>query len=149
MNTKRHIKLYFLLLILSLALKSCVIDTMPLGYCVKNCTKDTLFIDLTNSRTFTDAIYWKAHLKDTLGLVPRDTTSVYIHGKKITLYNFYCVPPDSTSMSIYPLEEDTCYIYAIKKQIITHYTLEEIRKKKALRQTCYNEKRISLPFIRV
>ncbi|MDT3387001.1 MAG: hypothetical protein LIR46_04450 [Bacteroidota bacterium] len=104
-------------------------DTMPLGYCVKNCTKDTLFIDLTDSDTLTDDIYWGMHPEDTVGLVPEDTTSVYIHGEKVILYNFYYVLPDSTSGGIYPLDKDTCYIYAIKKQMITRYSLDDIRAK--------------------
>lgn len=128
MNISKSIRSYFLLLILSLALKSCIVDTMPLGYCVKNCTKDTLFVDLTSSSTLTDNIYWKVHPRNVLELLPEDTTSVYIHGEKVTLNNFYCVLPDSTTAGIYPLDNDTCYIYAIKKQIITQYTIKEIRE---------------------
>lgn len=115
---------------LSLVSGSCIMDTKPLGYSVMNCTKDTLFIVLTDSDTLTDDIYWGIHSEDTVGLVPEDTTSVYIHGEKVILNNFYSVLPDSVSGGIYPLYTDTCYIYAIKKQTITRYTLDEIRERK-------------------
>lgn len=130
MSIRKQNKLYYLLLILSLVLKFCVIDIKPLGYSVKNCTKDTLFIYLTVSDTLTNDIYYGMHPEDTIGLVPEDTTWVYIHGKKVVLNNFYYVFPDSTSGGIYPLYNDTCYIYAIKKQIITRYTLDKIRERK-------------------
>ena len=105
-------------------------DHMPLGYCVKNCTEDTLFIDLTVSDTLTDDIYWGMHPEGRVVIDSEDTTSVYIHGKKVILHNFYYVLADSTSVGVYPLNKVTCYIYAIKKQIITCYTLGEIRMKK-------------------
>lgn len=122
MSIRKQNKLYYLLLILSLVLKSCVIDIMPLGYSVKNCTKDTLFIDLTVSDTLTDDIYYK--------MPPEDTTWGYINGEKVVFNKFYYVLPNSTSGGIYPLDNDTCYIYSIKKQIITRYTLDEIRVRK-------------------
>ena len=118
---------FFLLLVLLLVLNSCVIDTKPRGYCVKNCTKDTLFIDLTNSDTLEENFYRGVHHGDAMHLLPDDTISVYVHGKMVVLNNFYCVFPDSTS-GYTPINE-TCYIYAVKKQIITSYSFDEIREK--------------------
>ena len=147
MNMKMNGKILIVMSITLTTLTSCVMDTMPLGYRVKNCTKDTLFIDLTVSDTLTDDIYWGIHPEDTIGLVPEDTTSVYIHGEKVILYNFYYALPDSTSGGIYPLDKDTCYIYTIKKQIITSHTLDEIRVRKlydrrAVTKKDFNKNRI-------
>jgi hypothetical protein len=105
-------------------------DIMPAGYCVKNCTNDTLFVDLTDSDTLTDNFYWGVHPDDTVGVFQKDTTSVYIRGKKVILYKFHCVLPDSTSWGFYPLPKETCYIYIVKKQVITRYTFDEICEKK-------------------
>ena len=77
---------FFLLLVLLLVLNSCVIDTKPRGYCVKNCTKDTLFIDLTNSDTLEENFYRGVHHGDAMHLLPDDTISVYVHGKMRVLF---------------------------------------------------------------
>ena len=126
MRIRKQIKSYLLLLILSFVLKSCVIDIKPLLYRVKNCTEDTLYIELSNSDSLTDNVYWGMHSWDTVHVLP-DTTSVYVHGEKVIFNNYYYALPNSTSSGIYPLDKDTYYVYAIKKQIITHYTLDEIR----------------------
>ena len=47
MNMKISRKILIVMSIILTTLTSCVMDYMPLGYSVKNCTKDTLFIDLT------------------------------------------------------------------------------------------------------
>ena len=130
MSIKRLSKILFLPLSLSFILSSCFFDTKPLGFCVKNCTKDTLLIDLTESDTLNDEMYWGIHIKDTIGLVPEDTTTVHIHGRKVIISNFYYVLPNSISKGIYPLNNDTCYVYAIKWRVATHYSLEEIRARK-------------------
>ncbi len=72
---------------------------------------------------------------------------MYIHGEKVILYNFYYALPDSTSGGIYPLDKDTCYIYTIKKQIITSHTLDESRVRKlydrrAVTKKDFNKNRI-------
>lgn len=120
------------LLLLSLVLNSCVIiDTKPLGYSIKNCTNDTLLINLTNVDTLNDDIYWKAYSEDSITMTPDDTTTVYIHGKRVSIYNMYRLLPNTESRGSYSLfYSDTCYLYAIKWQIATHYPLEEIRSRK-------------------
>lgn len=69
-------------------LSSCVMDSKPLGYCVKNCTKDTLLIDLTESDTLSNDMYWNLHCRDTIDLISMDTTSVNVHGKKNVIFNY-------------------------------------------------------------
>jgi hypothetical protein len=47
LNMRMNCKILIVMSIILTTLTSCVMDYMPLGYSVKNCTKDTLFIDLT------------------------------------------------------------------------------------------------------
>ena len=56
-----------LLLVFSLFfLNSCIIDYKPAGYFVYNHTKDTLLIEMTESETLTDSIYWGIHSLDSV-----------------------------------------------------------------------------------
>lgn len=132
MSIKEANRIIFLLLTLSFILNSCVIDTKPLGYRVKNCTNDTLLLELTESDTLDNWIYWGNHSEDTIDIGPEDTTVVYIHGDKVIFSNYYYTLPDSTSGSINPLDldKDTCYIYSINWQVAIQYSLEEIRAKR-------------------
>ena len=101
------------------------------GLLIKNCTTDTLLIELMEFDTLNDEIYWN-HIGDSIILDPKDTTIVYIDGNKKILWNNFCVFPDS-SVCVTPLlfdYKDTCFIYTIKWQVVTHYTLEEIRDRK-------------------
>ena len=107
------LKLVLVLIVLSI-LNSCVLDSKPLGYCVKNCTKDTLLIDLSESDTLNNDMYWNQHCKDTIGLISIDTTSVYIRGKKVVIFNFYSVAPGTKSGGFWPMNSDTFYLYTIK-----------------------------------
>ena len=112
-------------------LDSCVMDKKTF-ICVKNYTKDTLLIELTESDTLDDEICWGKHSGDTIELDPEDTIGIYVHGKKVFFKNcFYALPDSVLFVSPYIFNlKDTCYIYAIKWQIAKHYTLEEIRAKK-------------------
>ena len=130
MNIRKIGKILILVSVISVAFCSCIIDTKPLGYCVRNCTRDTLLIDVTKSDTLDNEICWGKHSGDTIELDPEDTIGIYVHGEKVIFFNFFYALPDSTAGGIYPFGNDTCYIYAIKWQIAKHYTLEEIRAKK-------------------
>ena len=82
-----------------------------------------------------------------LGPTPENTIVVYIHGKKVILASYFYTLPDTISGYLYPLGNDTCYVYAIKWQIAKHYTLEEIRAKKlydrrAVTKKDFNDNRI-------
>lgn len=125
MRTKRFIQI---LLLSSFSLNSCVIiDTKPLGYTVKNCTNDTLLIDICETDTISDEIYWDTNPVD----VPSDdTTTVCIDGKMVNIYNFFRVMPHTKSNGFYPLNGDTCYIHKMKWRIVTHFSWNEIRSKK-------------------
>lgn len=130
----RMLLLYLLLGILS----SCVLDFKSLGYCVKNSTKDTLLIDLTESDTLNDEMYWNLQSRDSIGLISTDTISVYICGKKVVIFSFYCVAPEAKSGGFLPKNSDTLYLYTIKWNVAKSYTLEEIRMKKL-----YNRRRVT------
>ena len=125
---------------MSLILCSCFFDSKPAGYCVKNCTKDTLLIDLTESDTLSNDMYWNLHCRDTIDLISMDTTSVNVHGKKNVIFNYYCVAPGTKSRGFWPMNSDTFYIYAIKWSIVRTYTLENIRKKKLYDRRCVTKK---------
>lgn len=120
-----------LLLVFSLFfLNSCIIDYKPAGYFVYNHTKDTLLIEMTESETLTDSIYWGIHSLDSVLLdSEQDTICVSVKGEKVAFWRFNYVLPYSESGSIYPLP-DTCYVYVIKWNIAKSYSFEEIRDKK-------------------
>lgn len=120
-----------LLLVFSLFfLNSCIIDYKPAGSFVYNHTKDTLLIEMTESDTLTDSIYWGIHSLDSVLLdSEQDTICVSVKGEKVAFWRFNYVLPYSESGSIYPLP-DTCYVYVIKWNIAKSYSFEEIRDKK-------------------
>ena len=72
-------------------------------------------------------MYWGKHPENTMRpIVQEDTTWVYIHGEKVIIDNFFYALPDSTVFAnpyVFYIN-DTCYIYAIKWQVATHYSLE-------------------------
>ena len=122
MNKKTITKILFLVPIITIAftLTSCVIDNISL-YCISNRTNDTLYIVLSTSDTLDNLIYYCEQSDDTMRpIVP------------IILDNLFYALPDST-VFVSPLSfdiNDTCYIYTIKWQVATQYTIEEIRAKK-------------------
>lgn len=126
-------KILILVLLSLVALNSCVMDTVN-SLCIRNCTKDTLFLELTEVDTLGKGIYWSKDNKDICRLIfPEDTTGVCIHGEKVFLWLPYRTMPDTISFyaPLFTLmEKDTCYIYAIKWQVATQYSIEEICAKK-------------------
>lgn len=127
---------------MSLILSSCFFDSKPLGYCVKNGTKDTLLIDVTESDTLTTDMYWDLHSKDTIVLMSEDTISAFIHGNKVVFFNFYRVLPGTVSRGFWPINSDPFYVYAIKWNVARSYTLEEIRHKKLYDRTLVEKSKI-------
>ncbi|MBO5427194.1 MAG: hypothetical protein J5996_02065 [Prevotella sp.] len=100
---------------------------------IKNCTQDTLLIELAASDTLDDWLYWGENPEDTLGIMAPDTFAIYIHGDKIIIKNDYYALPDSLIRAdgyVLTLKEPYYYIYAIKWQDVKHYPLEEIRARK-------------------
>ena len=95
MNIKTTSKIWFLLLTISFILNSCIFD-MKSAYGIRNCTNDTLLIDLTESSNLDSCwMYWGKHFEDTTGIQPDDTTVVYVHGEKVILSNYCRTQPDS------------------------------------------------------
>ena len=114
MNTRKIGKILVLVSVISVIFGSCIIDTKPLFYTVRNCSSDTLLMDLTESDTLDDEICWGKHPCDTIELDTKDTIGIRVHGEKVIYFNFFYALPDSTAGGIYPFGKDTCYIYAIK-----------------------------------
>ena len=52
---------------------------------IKNCTKDTLLVELTESDTLDDWVYWDEHMEDTLRIMTPDTLAIYIDGKEVII----------------------------------------------------------------
>ena len=130
---KKNGKIFVLILIITTMFNSCVMDTVN-SLCIRNGTKDTLFLELTEVDSLGKGIYWSKDNKDIGRLIfPEDTTGVCIHGEKVFLWLPYRTMPDTISFyaPLFTLMEvDTCYIYAIKWQVATQYSIEEIRVKK-------------------
>lgn len=119
------------LLLSSLVLNSCIIDTKPLGYCIKNCTSDTLLIDFSDAKTLNDDIFGYVYVGDSVETISNDTTTVFIHGKKVNIYNIYRILPNAKSIYFdFRPNRDTCCLYTIKWQIATSHSLEDIRSKR-------------------
>ncbi len=130
----RHKKyaLMFVHIILFVVFNSCVICTKYRGYVARNCTNDTLLLEITEADTLDDWMYWGVHPGDTcVNELFHDTIEVNIKGEKTVFSVFYCIPPDSImSDGLYPFPKDSCYIYAIKWQDAIRYTREEIHAKR-------------------
>lgn len=127
-------------------LSSCVLD-WKYSFIIKNRTNDTLLIELTDDDTLNNNIYWGSVPEDTIWTTESDTTWIYMNGEKIVINNLYYAQPDSIIL-VGPYwfnKKDTCYIYAIKWWVATHYTLDEIRKgklyeKRAITKADFNER---------
>lgn len=134
MNIKNIRKIFIIVSIISAMLSSCVFDLMPLGYSIVNCTNDTLLIDIMQSDTLDDEMYYNdKQWHDTIGRIfPEDTIMFYRHREKVVVWRGYYAQPDSTVFfgpELFNLK-DTCYIYAIKWNVAKYYTLDEIRARK-------------------
>lgn len=124
-NTKHLFPVILVLLFIS-----CVIDTQPLGYCIKNCTNDTIFIFLSDKKELNDEIYWDRETMEKLCLDPEDTTVVtvvYLDEQKRYISNYFRTSPNSLSGAFPPIYEDTCYLYVINWDILKEHTLNEIK----------------------
>ena len=112
---------------------SCVMDSI-ISFGIRNSSNDTLYIELSESDSPGDLIYYWC--ENSIDSMPptwvADTTEIYINNKKVILDKcFYALPDSTVFVSPYSFDtKDTCYIYAIKKQIIERYTLDKIRERK-------------------
>ncbi len=123
---------FVFVIIVLVSLGGCADCTKHRGYVARNCTNDTLLLEVTMSDTLDDWMYWGVHPGDTVVMgYPYDTVEVNIRGEKTVLSTYFRVSPDSVMLAgLYPFNKDSCYIYAIKWQDATRYTREEIHAKK-------------------
>lgn len=125
-------KFFILMSVISAVLNSCVFDSKTF-YRMKNCTKDTLLIELTESDSLDCWIYWGKNAEDTIiPVLSEDTIEIYINGRKETIKKSYLVLPDSFLLVDSHLfyYKDKYYVYAIKWNDAIEYSLDEIRAKK-------------------
>ena len=132
MELKRITKGLMFAFVVLVSLNSCYMDSKQFVNSVRNCTSDTLLIELTESGNFDGHYIFED--KDTLGYNRLDLeyfTEAYIKGKKIYVSKFNYALPDSTTLGKISLaNRKKYYIYTIKWSVATHYTLDEIRAKK-------------------
>lgn len=123
---------FVFVVVVLVSLGGCADCTKYRGYVARNCTNDTLLLEVTMSDTLDDWMYWGVHPGDTVVLgYPYDTIEVNIRGEMTALSTYFRVSPDSVMLGgLYPFNKDSCYIYAIKWQDATRYTREEIHAKK-------------------
>lgn len=122
---------WFIIAILA-AFGGCGVCSKHRGYIARNCTSDTLLLEVTESDTLDDWMYWGVHPGDTVvNDYPYDTIEVSIKGGKTVFSTFNRIPPDSImSDGLDPFPKDSCYIYAIKWKDAIRYTREEIHARK-------------------
>lgn len=131
MELKRIKTNIFVALICLVVFGSCVLDIKHLAYSVRNCTEDTLLVELTEADCLGESMLWGFYPIDTIEPAhSTDTISVVVHGKRIiySCYNFAL--PDTISLALYPFPRGKCYLYAIKWDVAKRYSLDEIRTKK-------------------
>lgn len=114
------------------SLNSCYMDSKQFVNSVRNCTSDTLLIELTESGNFDGrSIFDDKDTSDYTGVDFEYVTEAYIKGKKVYVSKFNYALPDSTTLGKIVVDNrKKYYVYAVKWSVITHYTLDEIRAKK-------------------
>lgn len=105
---------------------SCIMDMKEAPFRIKNETNDTLLIDLSESDTLADWIFW-SELDD---ISPNDTSNIDIAFTKaiighLALPNTYI----DVAPNVYRFK-DTCYIYAVEWNIAKRYSMGKIRSRK-------------------
>lgn len=124
-------KILILLSIILIVFNSCVMDYKRSFHSIRNCSNDTLLICLTDSDSLEDWMFWGKNSEDTVGpLFTAYHVELSIHGKKELLNTLFCALPDSKPEAVFSIKKDTCYIYAIKWQVATRYSMDEIRARK-------------------
>ncbi len=118
------------MLIILLTISSCVIDTIPLRDSVKNCTNDTLYIDISHSDTLPTWEESDVIREATNEINTKDTSTITTDRKQIILTKYYRALPNSTLPGGVRFDsEGTCFLYVVQWEIATQYTIEKIRDK--------------------
>lgn len=104
---------------------SCIMDRKTSFY-IKNCTKDTLMMELSGADTLVNWQFWSWHAEDSVS--PNDTDDIAFYK---AIINSYALPDSIIYVDPYIYSHnDTCYLYTIKWDIAKKYSMNEIRKKK-------------------
>ena len=132
MEIKRITKGLMFAFVVIVSLNSCYMDSKQFVNSVRNCTSDTLLIELTESGNFDGrSIFDDKDTSDYTGVDFEYVTEAYIKGKKVYVSKFNYALPDSTTLGKIVVDNrKKYYVYAVKWSVITHYTLDEIRAKK-------------------
>ncbi len=121
MKTKSTVRKSLLILMILIIFASCVMDrTTP--YYIKNCTKDSLLIELSKSDTLANWQYWSAQGENVM--LQKNTDDALYKAVVGSL-----ALPDST-IRVNPFlfqRNDSCYIYTIKWSVAKNYSMDEIR----------------------
>ena len=127
MKTKKIVGLsLFVLMVLNTSV-SCVMDRVSLFY-IKNCTKDSLLINLSRSDTLDDWDFWG--MQDAY-VMPRSDTRGKDGAFTRAIIGSLAPPDFMISVDPYICQQyDTYYIYTIKWSVAKNYPMDVIRKKK-------------------
>lgn len=122
------IKLAFVLTVqyILVSCSSCAMDGCY-SYYIKNCTNDTLMINVDGVDTLRDWKFWNGQgLNVGLSLDTKEKVEFY----KATIGTIAL--PDSMVTAVPDMFRlyDTCYIYTVKLNVAKSYSMDEIRKKK-------------------
>lgn len=126
-RTKKIVGLsLFVLMVLSTSV-SCVMDGVSWFY-IKNCTKDSLLINVTRTDTLVDWQFWL--IEDEHPMSQYDTR-VFDDAFHLAVAGSLVLPDSMISMDPYILQRyDSCYIYAVKYSVARKYSIDDIRAKK-------------------
>lgn len=127
MRKNNNLKFLLSVILCTFTFASCIMDCKT-SLLIKNCTADTLLIDLSSKDTLANWDGWSEPLIDSTSLKE-------MYGDNWAFYNAIpgrmAQPGFVRNVDPYVIRlYDTCYIYAIKWNIAKQYSMDEIRKKK-------------------
>ena len=106
---------------------SCLMDKVTTFY-VKNCTKDSLLININRTDTLVDWQFWP--IEDAHPESQYDTR-VFDDAFHLAVAGSLVLPDSMISMDPCILQLfDSCYIYAVKYSVARKYSIDDIRAKK-------------------
>lgn len=120
------VKIVLIVLVLY-TFSSCIMDRKTTFY-IKNCTKDTLLMELTEADTLVSWQFWSEQDEDSIS--PKETDNDDIAFYKAVIGS-YALPDSTIYIDPYIYSRyDTCYLYTIKWNIARNCSMDEIRAKK-------------------
>ena len=116
---------------------SCLMDKVTTLY-VKNCTKESLLINVTRTDTLADWQFWS--MEDEYDMSQNDT-GVIDDVFHLAVVNCQALPDSTICIDPYIFQRyDSCYIYAIKYSVAKNYSMDDIRAKKLYDRQVVTEK---------